>query len=361
MNVVPQIAQTASFHNVTQSQMISIPINAQPQSTSSAMCSPASSMITTTQQIPSSSQQVNAPSIQQPSSNSSPVVDAFESSLSPLGKKINGVRKGIENVFKITYSAHIFSQNCVDTICRYFQYCMVLLPNDENKAFLYLETISDYIERLITAYIAQVDKQLNKESTMETPNANTVKVLSELRQWCLRMLVEEKNLGKQLENIRKSLVITDAETPVEKETLPEEKETPVRQETNTTAKEADKVVKNPAKKEKRQTRSVLQVLPISYSPRSSIVVPPQCSFHLPEHLELLSGSPRETLPLMSTVFEIKDKEMIPEKSVVRGLKRSIWEMNGEMATIRQSMKECMDEMKESISKCTIDCEGRRQR
>ena len=286
---------------------------------------------------------------QQTPINATPKIDLFERSLSPLGRRINDTRKAVNKVFKAACTAHIFSQNCIDTINQYSQYCVALLPTDEKNALLYLETISEYLIRLITAYIAQVDVQLSKEKAMEETNENTVQVLTELREWCLGMLIEEKKLERELGSIMQSISAEVAKHTGGKEASPAGN-VPIRPAEGTRSPPSTVV-----RTEKRPIARLPKVPPLSYTPKSSFVVPSRLCPNMPKQQAIVKEEVKQTLPLMSVVFEMKEQKLARERCVARSVKRTAWEMNGAMVTVRRSVKECVSEMREAVSRCSVDC------
>ena len=296
---------------------------------------------------------------QQTSTHTTPKIDLFERSLSPLGRRINDARKAVNKVFKTACTAHIFSQNCIDTINQYSQYCVALLPTDEKNALLYLETISEYLIRLITAYIAQVDAQLNKENAMEVTNENTVQVLTELRACCLGMLIEEKKVEKELGYIMNFISAEAAKHVGEKEGSPAGN-MPIHPAEGTRSTPSTGV-----RAEKRPIVRLPKVPPLSYTPKSSFVVPSRLCPHMPKQQAIATEEAKQqaiateeakqTLPLMSVVFEMKEQKLAREHCVVRSVKRASWETNGAIVTVRRSVRECVNEMREAVSKCSVDC------
>lgn len=313
---------------------------------------PQATVNSSTQQSPINSSIQQAPMIstsQQTPINATPKIDLFERSLSPLGRRINDTRKAINKVFKAACTAHIFSQNCIDTINQYSQYCIALLPTDEKNALLYLETISEYLIRLITAYIAQVDAQLSKEKAMEETNENTVQVLTELREWCLGMLIEEKKLERELGSIMQSISAEVAKHIGGKEASPAGN-VPIRPAEGTRSPPSTVV-----RTEKRPIARLPKVPPLSYTPKSSFVVPSRLCPNMPKQQAIATEEVKQTLPLMSVVFEMKEQKLARERCVARSVKRTAWEMNGAIVTVRRSVKECVNEMREAVSRCSVDC------
>ena len=316
---------------------------------------------------------------QQTPIQAAPKIDLFERSLSPLGRRINDARKAVNKVFKTACTAHVFSQNCIDTINQYSQYCVALLPTDEKNALLYLDTIREYLIRLITAYIAQVDAQLNKENAMEVTNENTVQVLTELRACCLGMLIEEKKVERELGYIMNFISAEAAKHVGEKEGSPAGN-VPIRP-----AEGSRSTPNTGVRAEKRPIVRLPKVPPLSYTPKSSFVVPSRLCPHMPKHQAIATEEPKhqaiateeakqqaivteeakqqaiateeakQTLPLMSVVFEMKEQKLARERCVVRSVKRASWETNGAIVTVRRSVRECVNEMLEAVSKCSVDC------
>ena len=326
---------------------------------------------------------------QQTPIQAAPKIDLFERSLSPLGRRINDARKAVNKVFKTACTAHVFSQNCIDTINQYSQYCVALLPTDEKNALLYLETISEYLIRLITAYIAQVDAQLNKENAMEVTNENTVQVLTELRACCLGMLIEEKKVERELGFIMNFISAEAAKHAGGKEGSPAG---------NVPTRPAEGSRSTPStgvRAEKRPIVRLPKVPPLSYTPKSSFVVPSRLCPHMPKHQAIAmeeakhqaiateeakhqaiateeakqqaiateeakhqaiaTEEAKQTLPLMSVVFEMKEQKLARERCVARSVKRASWEINGAIVTVRRSVRECVNEMREAVGKCSVDC------
>ena len=363
---VSSFAQQSSVNSSAQQAIV----NSATQQLSASSSTPQTPMVSTSHQatVSSSTQQSSVhSSVQQVTINSStkqptmistsqqtpihasPKVDLFERSLSPLGKRINDTRKAVNKVFKAACAAHIFSQNCIDTINQYSQYCVALLPTDEKNALLYLETISEYLIRLITAYIAQVDVQLNKESAMEATNENTVRVLTELREWCLGMLIEEKKVERELGFIMQSISADAAKHASGKEGPPVGN-APIRPVEGSRSTPSSVV-----RAEKRPIARLPKVPPLSYTPKSSFVVPSRLCPRMPKHQAIATEEAKQTLPLMSVVFEMKEQKLARERCVARSLKRASWEMNGEIVTVRRSVRESVNEMREAVSRCSVDC------
>ena len=286
---------------------------------------------------------------QQTPIQAAPKIDLFERSLSPLGRRINDARKAVNKVFKTACTAHVFSQNCIDTINQYSQYCVALLPTDEKNALLYLETISEYLIRLITAYIAQVDAQLNKENAMEVTNENTVQVLTELRACCLGMLIEEKKVERELGYIMNFISAEAAKHVGEKEGSPAGN-VPIRP-----AEGSRSTPNTGVRAEKRPIVRLPKVPPLSYTPKSSFVVPSRLCPHMPKQQAIATEEAKQTLPLMSVVFEMKEQKLARERCVARSVKRASWEINGAIVTVRRSVRECVNEMREAVGKCSVDC------
>ena len=306
---------------------------------------------------------------QQTPIQAAPKIDLFERSLSPLGRRINDARKAVNKVFKAACTAHIFSQNCIDTINQYSQYCVALLPTDEKNALLYLETISEYLIRLITAYIAQVDAQLNKENAMEVTNENTVQVLTELRACCLGMLIEEKKVEKELGYIMNFISAEAAKHVGEKEGSPAGN-------MPTRPAEGSRSTPNTVVRAEKRPIVRLPIVPsLSYTPKSSFVVPSRLCPHMPKqqaiateeakqqaiateeakHQAIATEEAKQTLPLMSVVFEMKEQKLARERCVARSVKRASWEINGAIVTVRRSVRECVNEIREAVGKCSVDC------
>ena len=95
---------------------------------------------------------------------------------------------------------------------------------------------------------------------------------------------------------------------------------------------------------------------ISCTPKSLFVVASRFHPRLPKDLGISREKPRRTPPLMSVVFEMGSKELVAGRCVAQSVKRPSWETNGEIVTIRRSVKECVREMEESVCQCSVDCE-----
>ena len=382
---------SASYHaSVSPSQTVGVSSFVQQSSVnSSAQQSSVNSWIQQATVNSSTPQQSMISTSQQTPIQAAPKIDLFERSLSPLGRRINDARKAVNKVFKTACTAHVFSQNCIDTINQYSQYCVALLPTDEKNALLYLETISEYLIRLITAYIAQVDAQLNKENAMEVTNENTVQVLTELRACCLGMLIEEKKVERELGYIMNFISAEAAKHVGEKEGSPAGN-VPIRP-----AKGSRSTPNTGVRAEKRPIVRLPKVPPLSYTPKSSFVVPSRLCPHMPKQQAIATEEAKQqaiateeakqqaiateeakhqaiateeakqqaiateeakqTLPLMSVVFEMKEQKLARERCVTRSVKRASWEINGAIVTVRRSVRECVNEMREAVGKCSVDC------